>query len=106
MGDLRPVPGLANDMSLWLVFEYLEQDLAAYITACKSQPGREIPRSVIRQMSKEIVLGVDFLHSHRIVHRDLKPQNLLVTSDGHIKIADFGLAKFYDFEMKLTSVVS
>lgn len=50
--------------------------------------------------------GVDFLHSHRIIHRDLKPQNLLVSADEHIKLADFGLAKTYDFEMKLTSVVS
>lgn len=50
--------------------------------------------------------GVDFLHSHRIIHRDLKPQNLLVSADEHIKLADFGLAKTYDVEMKLTSVVS
>jgi len=48
---------------------------------------------------------VDFLHSHRIIHRDLKPQNLLVSSQGHLKIADFGLAKTYGSEMKLTSVV-
>lgn len=56
-------------------------------------------------MSEEILTGISFLHSHRIVHRDLKPQNLLVSSSGRIKVADFGLAKTYDYEMKLTSVV-
>lgn len=53
----------------------------------------------------EMLTGIDFLHSHRIIHRDLKPQNLLISSQGTLKIADFGLAKTYDFEMKLTSVV-
>lgn len=60
---------------------------------------------ISQRMSEEILTGISFLHSHRIVHRDLKPQNLLVSSAGHIKVADFGLAKTYDYEMKLTSVV-
>ncbi|XP_031784310.1 cyclin-dependent kinase 4 isoform X1 [Nasonia vitripennis] len=89
-------------LTLWLVFEHVERDLSSFLTACQS---RKIPSQLAKQMSREILLGVDFLHSHRIVHRDLKPQNLLVTKDGHVKIADFGLAKTYDFEMKLTSVV-
>jgi novel protein kinase C epsilon type len=41
----------------------------------------------------EITLAVEFLHQHGILHRDLKLENVLVGSDGHCKIADFGLSK-------------
>ncbi|XP_033219949.1 cyclin-dependent kinase 4-like [Belonocnema kinseyi] len=89
-------------LTLWLVFEHVERDLASYLSSCALTG---ISSHTVKRMSQEIVKGVDFLHSHRITHRDLKPQNLLVTSEGTIKIADFGLAKTYDFEMRLTSVV-
>ncbi|KAK8826808.1 protein kinase 2 [Blastocystis sp. ATCC 50177/Nand II] len=41
----------------------------------------------------EIAMGIGHLHDHNIVYRDLKPENLILDSEGHIRITDFGLSK-------------
>jgi serine/threonine protein kinase len=41
----------------------------------------------------EVILAIEYIHALDIIYRDLKPENILINNDGHVKLADFGLAK-------------
>ena len=51
------------------------------------------PEAVCRFFIAEVILAIEYLHSLDIVYRDLKPENILLDRAGHIRLADFGLAK-------------
>jgi serine/threonine protein kinase len=58
-----------------------------------SQGERKLPVEKALQLALELAEALDCAHGQGVVHRDLKPANILLTEDGHAKIADFGVAK-------------
>jgi serine/threonine protein kinase len=54
---------------------------------------RRFSEELARFYMCELLLGFQHLHDNDIVFRDLKPENILVDMEGHLRIADFGLAK-------------
>jgi len=53
----------------------------------------KIPEDIIGMIAKQILTGLDYLHKKvKVSHRDIKPSNILLSRDGTIKIADFGVS--------------
>ncbi|KAE9585190.1 hypothetical protein Lal_00018049 [Lupinus albus] len=78
--------------SLYLVFEYMEHDLAGLA----SHPGLKFTEAQVKCYMQQLLRGLDHCHSCGVLHRDIKGSNLLIDNNGILKIADFGLASFYD----------
>ncbi|CAF3383508.1 unnamed protein product [Rotaria socialis] len=77
-----------DDTNIYLILELCATDMQKYLNI-----RQQFTEDETRHYIKQIVAGIEYLHSHQILHRDLKLHNLLLTKDNNVKIADFGLAK-------------
>ncbi|KAI0814377.1 kinase-like domain-containing protein [Xylaria sp. FL0064] len=75
----------------YMVFEYLSHDL----TGLLNHPTYKLDASQKKHLAMQLFEGLDYLHKRGVLHRDIKAANILVSSDGILKLADFGLARFY-----------
>jgi len=86
-----------QENKLYLVFEYLDQDLKRYM----DQIGKAKMHSfLIKSYLLQLLKGIAFCHAHRVLHRDLKPQNVLIDKKGVLKLADFGLARAFSIPVR------
>lgn len=89
---LQNVMRAENDRDIYLVFDFMDTDLHAVIRA-----------NILEDIHKQYIIYqvlkcLKFMHSANILHRDLKPSNLLLNSECHVKVADFGLARSLDIK--------
>jgi serine/threonine protein kinase len=71
-----------------VVTEYAQGELFDIL-----QDDQRLPEKTVQQIAKQLVKALYYLHSNRIIHRDMKPQNVLIGSNGKIKLCDFGFAR-------------
>ncbi|GAA5872882.1 hypothetical protein JCM16303_006864 [Sporobolomyces ruberrimus] len=79
-----------DESNLYLLLEYVQGgELFSHLR----RAGR-FSADVTRFYIANLVLALEHLHQQNIIYRDLKPENLLIGADGHIKVTDFGFAKY------------
>ncbi len=86
-----------TDGMLYLAFEFVEgSDLAARLETSA------LSLYEVMRIGRETAEALDFAHRHGIVHRDVKPSNILLDTQGRVKVTDFGIAKVTGQSTELT----
>lgn len=77
----------------FIAMEWVGQDLESY-RATESFPDW---KSFYGKIGRQILEAIAFAHTHATIHRDIKPSNILITTDGIVKVCDFGISKIRNF---------
>lgn len=84
-------PGSAQPPSVYMVFPYMDHDL----TGLLENPSVHLRPEHIKLYLRQLLEGTAYLHQCKVMHRDMKTSNLLISNDGRLAIADFGLARTF-----------
>ncbi|KAK3905843.1 kinase-like domain-containing protein, partial [Staphylotrichum tortipilum] len=83
-----------EDDSLYMVLEMCKKGVVMKVGLGES--ATPYAEEQCRCWFRDLILGIEYLHSQGVVHRDIKPENLLLTDDDVLKIVDFGVSEMFE----------
>ncbi len=93
------------------LYDYGQQDDVLYLAMSYIDGGtledllyadKPLTTNRIEKLIREVASALDYAHRHGVIHRDIKPANILIDSDGHALLADFGIVKMVGSDANLT----
>eukprot|EP01038_Epipyxis_sp_PR26KG_P005248 gene5248-7293_t len=81
-----------NQQKLYMVMDFVQG--GDFFTMMRKF--KRIPEDWVRLYVIEVAMALQHLHDMDVVYRDLKPENILLCGDGHLKLTDFGLSRFFE----------
>ncbi|KAI8349723.1 hypothetical protein B0O80DRAFT_501068 [Mortierella sp. GBAus27b] len=94
---LYEVLDVTDEDSMFMVMELCEMGVLTEVSL-NDKLSKIFDDEECRDVFRQMVLGIEYLHEHEIIHRDIKPDNLLRSQDGTLKIVDFGVSKIFKKE--------
>jgi len=91
----------ADERNFYLLMEFCNG--GEFAELLRRQPGHCLPEHIVRFYAAELVSALEYLHFYGVIYRDLKTENVLLHSDGHIRLTDFDLAKRVDMAKVVTN---
>ena len=73
--------------------DFLVMELITGVTLASKLASGALSEEKVLQFGQQMAMALEHAHGYGVVHRDLKPGNVIIRSDGQLKVVDFGLAK-------------
>jgi serine/threonine protein kinase len=79
---------------LYIVFEYCDMNLTDFMREKQASESRNLMEDEIRVIMKQVLQGLEYIHSQGYLHRDIKPENFIISAKSYdVKMIDFGTVK-------------